>query len=72
MEAKPPKFAMKRFNDYKNELFEQIHQDTTYSPFDPKRTIARQPMSYIFNDTADKAARDAETRLRAAQHEAES
>ena len=28
-------------------------------------------MIYIFNDTADKATRDAETRLRAAQNEAE-
>lgn len=74
MKVKPPKcvsFAMKRFNDYKNELFEQVHQDATYSPFDPKLTIAGQPMIYIFNDTADKAARDAETRLRAAQNEAE-
>ena len=41
------------------------------APFDPKLTIAGQPMIYIFNDTADKAARDAETRLRTAQNEAE-
>ena len=74
MKAKPSKcisFAMKRFNNYKNELFEQVRQDVTYSPFDPKLTIAGQPMIYIFNDTADKAARDAETRLQAAQNEAE-
>ena len=58
MEVKPPKCVsfVKRFNDYKSELFEQVHQDATYSPFDPELTIAGQPMIYIVNDTAQGRA----------------
>ena len=50
MFAKPRKcvsFAIKRFNNYKSERFEQAHAGLTYSPFDPKLTIAGKPMHYI-------------------------
>jgi hypothetical protein len=74
MKAKPSKcisFAMKRFNGYKNERFEPVRQGVTFSPFDPKLTIAGQPMHYILNDTADKAVKVAETTLLAANNETE-
>ena len=53
MHAKPRKCissGMKRFNNYKNEKFKPIHEDKTYSPFDPKLSIAGKPMNYILSD----------------------
>jgi hypothetical protein len=74
MTAKPPKcisFGLKRFNNYKNERFERVRKDVTYSPFDPKLNIAGKPMRYILDDTADKAAREAEAKLQTAENETE-
>lgn len=71
MRAKPSKcitFGMKRFGNYKNELFEPVRPNSTYSPFDPKLTIAGVPMKYILDTTADKALQDAEIQLQAAQN----
>jgi hypothetical protein len=53
MRAKPRKcisFGMKRFNNYKTEKFKPIRKNRTYSPFDPKLSIAGKPMNYILSD----------------------
>ena len=56
MKAKPSKcrtLAVKQFDKRTQvEVFEATHPDIKYSPFDPKLTIAGQPMEYIFNPEA--------------------
>jgi hypothetical protein len=57
MQAKPKKcisFGMKRFNHYKSEKFKPLHEDKTFSPFDPELTIAGKPMNYIVSDINGK------------------
>ena len=74
MAAKPKKcisFGLKRFGNYKSEPFEQVRQGLTYSPFDPKLTIAGKPMHYILDGKADKAAREAEAKVQTAENETE-
>ena len=55
MRAKPAKcisYGMKRF--YKSENFEPINEGKSYSPFDPKLTIADKQMNYILNQDGDE------------------
>jgi hypothetical protein len=56
MRAKPKKcisFGMKRFYNYKTEKFEPVN-GKTFSPFDPKLSIAGKPMNYILNEEGDE------------------
>ena len=57
MRAKPAKcvtFAMKQFDRrIKNETFQQVNKESQYSLFDPKLTIAGQPMNFILNTNSD-------------------
>lgn len=60
MRAKPEKcisFGIKQFGKCKSERFEPVNKGKTYSPFDPKLTIAGRPMNYILNQEG-KAFRD--------------
>lgn len=56
MRAKPQKcisFGYKRFYNYKSESFRPVNEGKTYSPFDPKLTIAGKQMNYIMNPEGD-------------------
>lgn len=63
MKAKPKKcvcMAMKLFDPRNKRLFEPI-RETAYSPFDPKLTIAGEPMRFIFDPSnKDKSRFDCE------------